>query len=239
MGTASLIDDAGLRDNEVRIDGTALEMARLVQVSNAPIFSLFQAMNGRNRVTVPYRGAGLPDQPDSFDFMLDWELGMTTAGEKAAIKFLEQLRTSGGIHEFAYWKHYRYTYSGLAGQQVFYLPRPDAFSKGYKADQTRYGAKFTVLGVATAEADIAYQASVVAADAVPAGKVWISNTAVYHPDSGALCAIFKLGTALATAGAVIVDFIPLFNVFATQVPTKPFERVGREDKSLFLTEVDA
>lgn len=235
MGS-SLTNEAGLRDADITIDDTSVTLPLSIEFHNTN---------------------------DSYDFALSWELSDKTTAEKNALQLLAGLRASavqnvyqtlagryvatapyrgtglpdvGSVHTFAFWKALRFKYSGIAGQSVFYLPTPDAFSKAYagKTDQSRYGAIVTVAGSQISLANTLYKPSVVSADVVTAGQVWISNTAVAHPDSGINVALFKLGTALATAGTVIVDYIPLFNVLVTAAPLKPFEKPAREDQQLFL-----
>lgn len=248
MAKPALITNAGLYDADIHIDGTAFETPAILEVRHdgdvfdfaasyelsdqtaaeqslltklsalradaIPSTNLYKTLSGRYNATAPYRGSGMPD--------------------------------SGQTHTFIIWKYMRAAFLGYAGQSVFYMPRPDAFSRAYsgKTTQADYGALITKAGVAYTTAKIIYKATVVSSDAVTSDEVWISKAATTHPDSGATCALVKVGTALVAAGTLatpglIVDYIPEFYVSVTQVPLKPFERARREDQSLYLAEVNA
>jgi hypothetical protein len=73
-----------------------------------------------------------------------------------------------------------------------------------------------------------------------AGQVWISNTAVIHPDSGYTVAVFKFGTALNSGDVVSVEYVPLFNVAIGDLQRSPFtaQSVGREDTQVQLVETN-
>ena len=234
----SQVNQAGILDQDFNIDGTALTVPGELDITPMQQYAPFQFLSGFTIVSVPYRGAWLPDQPRSFQFSLRYQLSTDNGAD---IAFLEGLAAAGGVHTLVLWKMFRYQYTMPAGQSWFYFPRPDAYSKNYanKAD-AKYQAiiKRTPLGGATTTPTVSYKASVLSTDTVTAGQVWISNTAVLHPDTNQNVALFKFGTAATLTEIVTVDFHPLFNVYATQVLTQPFTRVGREDKDLYLIEVN-
>lgn len=229
------VSEAFPTDPDVTINGTSVKLPRIFQFIPTVRASIEQTFNGRKRVDVPFDGDGLPDQPDLFDFMLDWSL----EDSYTEIAFLERLRTRGGVTTFVFWKKLEYRYTAVAGQVVFYLQRPDAFSQSY-AGKTAVGYKAVVKVNGAAIGTVNYPGAVTAATVVAAGEVSISTVSVAHPQSGATVALFKFGTAPGAGAIVTVEYHPLFNVFVTGVPTAPFtsEGVGHEDKVLFLTEVN-
>jgi|SRR5581483_4948268 len=237
----STVSQAGIRDADVNIDGTAIVVPLTVSIQNPPLYAAFQTMLNLPIIQIPYWGDGLPNQPDAFQFGLNWELSDDSADQVAALSFLEGLRTAGGTHTFVLWKQFRYTYTLRAGQTVLYLPRPDAYSKSYAGktgSQYKAAIKRGAVGGTLSGVTVQYKSSVTAATAVDAGEAWISNAASVHPDSGKNVALFKLGTAPVAPETLTVDFHPLFNVFPTSVLTQPFTRPGREDKDLYLIEVN-
>ena len=190
-----------------------------------------ETLSGRRRVDAQYQGTGLPDQADSFEFMLEYDLDDQFA---TTLTTLETLRTQGGYHDLAVWKKRIYTYTATSGQTVFYLPRPDAFSSGYTG-HTANSWKAVVKKNGVAQT-LQYQASVTSGTAVTAGEVWISNTSVTHPKAGTRVALFKFGTALVAGDEITVEYHPLFRVIVSEVSTKPFQIIGREDKTVILSE---
>ena len=190
-----------------------------------------ETLSGRRRVDAQYQGTGLPDQADSFEFMLEYDLDDQFA---TTLTTLETLRTQGGYHDLAVWKKRIYTYTATSGQTAFYLPRPDAFSSGYTG-HTANSWKAVVKKNGVAQT-LQYQASVTSGTAVTAGEVWISNTSVTHSEAGTRVALFKFGTALVAGDEITVEYHPLFRVIVSEVSTKPFQIIGREDKTVILSE---
>jgi hypothetical protein len=150
---------------------------------------------------------------------------------------IEELRTAGGSHTLAWWKKKKYRYTGREGQTVIYLPRPDAYTKGYsdhndadhKAEISINGTPITVdyPGVEVTEA---YSAT--------AGHVAISSISMVHPYSGKTVMLAKFGSALSQYDIVRVEYYPLFNFAVRQIADRPFSNlIGREDKAIFLVEV--
>lgn len=227
-----LVNEGGL-DIDVTIDGTAVVLPTSLDPRIVQRKSYQETYNGLMRVDVPYDGVGMPDQPDRYEFSLDYGLDDTVA---ATIQFLEELRTAGGVHTFAYWKKRTYKWTSSSGQVVFYLPRPDAYSKGYSghSDATRDKPVVKVNGVAKT---VDTGSNVTSATSVSAGHVAISNTPVAHPDTGKTVSLFKFGDVLAFGDIVRVEYHPLFNVDVKEVTQKPFQIMGREDKFLLMQEV--
>jgi hypothetical protein len=133
----------GLRDPDLNIDGTKLSLPTILTPTRTIRQMISATLAGRGRVDAWYDGDSLPDQPDHYDFVLQWWLSDQYTNE---ISFLSDLAVSGGSHTLAYWKKYRARYTAKSGQLYFYLPRPDAFSKSYlgKTDQSQYGAVVSV-----------------------------------------------------------------------------------------------
>lgn len=236
MGVSN-VDKAGPRDQYAFIDGTAIRLPGTLYPRRSLRIATSQTLAGRARIDAWYDGVGLPDQPDHYDFDLRWDLSDDYSTELLA---LETLAASGGSHTFTYWKKILVRYTATSGQTVFYLPRPDAFSKGYTGHlvQATDGATVKVNG--TPIATVNYVTPVTSGTVVTAGQVSISNTAVSHPDSGYTVALFKFGTALVAGDIVTVEFTPLFNVGVTMIDTNPFtgDNPGREDKVLSLVEMN-
>ena len=180
-------------------------------------------------------GDGLPNVLVRYEWALSYELG-DRAPDITVLNFLARLRTKGGTHTFTDWRPERYTYTARTGQQLFYLPCPDAFSANIAGHTTQatYGAKVWRNDVALT---VLYKPTVSIGDTVPTGEVWISNTAVKHTDSGTLCAPFKVGTASVIYDDILVEFIPHYRVGVTGAPVVPFEGIARETRSLYLTQV--
>lgn len=230
----TLVTEAGLVEGPT-IDGTVTVLAREIDIRDTLRQSLDQTFNGGYNLDVPYDGDGLPDQPDTFEAALDYDLSDAYA---STLSFLEGLRTAGGAHLVVFWKKRRYRFTARSGQTVFYLPRADAYSKSYSG-HTAAADKAAIIVTPTPGAGqptVVYQTSVVSGDVVTAGQVWISNTAVPHPRSGRNVALFKFGTAPGAAATIDVEYYPLFRMFVQGVPTKPFSMIGREDRTLYLIE---
>jgi hypothetical protein len=233
--SGSTITNPGVDDVDLTIDGTSV----ILPMRYEPKYMLRQAVSetatGRRRLDTPYDGVGLPDVLDVFSAVLDWTLG---DDQSSTIAFLERLRTMGGTHEFADWKQKAYRYTATAGQTVFYLPRPDAYSEGISGHNTSgYKAEVYIDNVAVATVNYG---TVTSGTSVAAGEVSISTTATTHPTSGATVALFKFGTACDAGDIVEVRYYPLYSCVVEDVPTQPFsgEQPGREDKSLLLVEVN-
>lgn len=237
MSSGSGISNAGLLDANLHINGTSITLPALVDVDSAPRQSVEQTFNGRRRVDVPYDGAGLPDVPDLFDFHLRWTLDKQYSTE---IAFLERLRTYGGTSILAYWKKHEYRYTAQSGQTLFYLPRVDAFTKGYTGKTAdNYKAVVKVNGVALSAANTTYPGAVDSGTSVSSAQVAIGTAAV-HPDSGATVSPFKFGTAKSQGDIITVEYHQLFNVCVMDVQTDPFvgERPFEENKTLRLAETN-
>lgn len=188
---------------------------------------------GRPSLEAWWCGDGLPNVLDRLEWALTYELSdaNTTVNE-----FLARLRTKGGTHTLIDWRPERYTYTLRSGQQFLYLPRQDAFSASIAGHTVKatYGAKIWHNDVPLT---VEYKPTVSSGDAVPVGEVWIGNTAVVPPGTGFLCAPYKLGTASQIYDDILVEFIPIYRVGVTGVPTAPFEGIAREGKTLYLSEV--
>lgn len=218
------------------IDGTAISFPGVLHVRRTIRQMVSATLAGRGRVDSWYDGAGLPDQPDHYDFDLNWMLSDQYSSE---ITQIESLVAAGGIHTFIYWKKVLVQYTAGSGDTFFYLPRPDAFSNGYSGHTTQAtdGAVVTVNG--TPIATVNYVSSVTSGTSVAAGQVSISNTAVTHPDSGYTVAGFKFGTARTAGDIITVEYIPRFNVSVGSIDTAPFTgemSAFREDKNLSFIE---
>jgi len=229
MTTAS---EAGL-DIHFTLDGVNYPLPNSFEMPATLRQSESMSFNGMVRIDVPYDGAGMPDQPDRYEWSLDYNLSDI---ESVTVAAIEDLRTSGGVHLFSPWKKRKYRYTARSGQQVFYLPRPDAFSKSY-AGHTSAADKAVISVNGTNIATVNYLASVSEGTVVAAGEASISNEALQHPESGKRTAVFKLGTAPLSGWIVRVEYYPLFYVCVREVTDKPFQMVGREDKTLRLVEV--
>lgn len=186
---------------------------------------------GTVRIVRKWEGAGLPDVLDRYEFAMEYDLGKE---QSTAIDFLERLRVLPGPHDFAYWKQVYVAYTATSGQQEIYLPRPDAFSKGYVGHDD--DAHKAIIAVDGAPVTVVYKTSVTLTDTPAAGEVWISNTSVKHPSSGTRVALAKFGTPLSAGAVVLVKYYPLFRVIVEAVVTKAFEKVAREDKAVVLSE---
>lgn len=216
------------------IDGVdLLGMPRTMQAIPRLLQTVDETMSGRKRLDIHYQGDKLPDVLDAWEFIIEYGIDSQYL---ALATQLEELRTDGAVHEMAFWKKRPYRWTATAGQTSFYLPRPDAFSKGWAGhtDQSLWGATVKVNGVSKS---VAYKASVTEASTVTPEDVWISNTAVTHPSSGGRVALFKFASAPGVGAKVVVEYYPLFRVVVTDVATAPFDRVGDEDKTLMIAEV--
>jgi hypothetical protein len=244
MANGSKTTQAGLRDNDFTIDGVSITVPSVFDFNPRKRQSVSTVANGLRRVDLPDDGVGLPDAPEVFDFSLKYQLGTSTSGiEPPEIDILEKLRTMSGSHSFVCWKMFRVIYTTYAGQVLFYLPRPDAFGRGYaNHNTTPYKAIVTVNGVTIAAANVKYDfATVDGATVVGVNDVQISTgIAIDHPD-GIISRVapFKFGSAIApTVGQqVIVDYHQFFNVIVDSVTTEAFaDRIGREDKQIVMLE---
>ncbi|HSY50395.1 MAG TPA: hypothetical protein VLC46_16405 [Thermoanaerobaculia bacterium] len=190
--------------------------------------SVFKSASGAQVIVAAYRGDGLPDRSDSYAFTLPYDIDDTNG---LMARSVEVLRATSGPHFFADWKQRAHFYTLRAAQQFIYLPREDGFGKwgiGTAAVLTLNG---------TAIGTVVYQSSVASGDAVPANAVWISKALVQHPLSGLWCAPMKIGTPIVAPATLLVEYYPVFRVDVTGVQTK-FSTVGREDKTLFMSEVN-
>lgn len=234
MSGGSHVNSAGLRDPHLHIDGVELGLPWTLLVSN-PAQQTISPTGGRRRIDKPYKGPGLPDSIDLFEWSLRWDLNNDFADE---IDFLESLKAGGGVHEFVYWKKYRYQYTVAAGQTVFYLLRPDAYSEDY-VGKTGSDYKAVIKANGTPVATVNYVSSVTSGTSVSAGQVSISKTSVEHPEMGSTVALFKFGSGLIGAGSIVtVDYHPHFRVAVGSLETDPFEKAGHENKALYVVEVD-
>jgi hypothetical protein len=189
-------------------------------------------MTGRRVVDVPYRGVGLSNTADAYEGALHYETDDTTS---ALTEFLEMRRAEGGVHDFAFWVPTLCVYAIAAGQSIFYLPRGDAFAKSYPGyTDASYSA---VARLNDAALSVVYQSTVTIDSDVPSGEVWISRVTTLHPDAGTTVALCKLGNPPSVAATLIVKYVPLFRVVVTGLPTE-YPHVGREDKTLYLVEVN-
>jgi hypothetical protein len=229
----TILSEAGVYDGPT-IDGTDTVLSKSLDMRPTLLQTIEETLSGRRPGDAQYQGTGLPDQADVFEFMLEYDLDSQFA---TTISFLETLRTQGGYHDLALWKKRIYTYTATSGQAVFYLPRPDAFASGYTGHTAdSWKATVKVNGVAIAAADTLYPGAVTSGTAVAAGKVAISTVAVTHDEAGTRVALFKFGTARAAGDEITVEYHPLFRVIVSEVSTKPFQIVGREDKVLIMQE---
>jgi hypothetical protein len=232
--SGSLVSSAGLRDSDLHIDGTTLRLPWSIEVYNPPLQTLTPTGSGRRRVDIPYRGAGLPDHAEVFDWLLRWDIDDQYATELA---FLEALRVNPSTHTLCYWKKYLARYTAKTAQTVFYLPRVDAYTQSYSGKTgSDYKAVVKVDNVAIATVN--YPGAVTSATSVTAGQVSISTVSTTHPESGEELSLFKFGTAPGRGAIVTVEFHPLFNCAVDKLETSPFEKTGREDKALYLAEVN-
>lgn len=218
------------------IDGTDLTLPSQLDERNELMLAVQESGTGRRSVEIPYQGDGLPDVSDRYEWAVDWQLADESV-DGTTITFLERLRTAGGTHVLTDWKKRVYKYTARSGQVFFYLPRPDAYGRDYAGYA---GSEFkAVVTVNGASKTVAYQNVVGSGESVTAGNVKIAKVATTHPESGWSVCTFKLGDNPGAGGIVLVEFVPLFNVYVTGVPTKPFESASiREDKTLFLLEVN-
>jgi hypothetical protein len=217
-------------DDQFQIDDDTFDMPVTGgYVADAPLQQMvFQSMAGGGTLSLPYRGAGMPDRSELFTFELPYEIDDTNSD--LADK-LELLRATIGPHFLADWKQRPYVYSFRPNQAFAYLPREDAYARwggGTPAEIT--------IGV-TPVATIVYQSSVAESDVVPDGEAWIASTAIRHPLSGLYVAPFKLGTPPVAAKRVIVRYIPVFRGDVVNMPTT-FTGAGQEGKHLYFQEIN-
>jgi hypothetical protein len=189
--------------------------------------TLFASMAGGGTITMPYRGAGLPDRCDLFKFTIPYDLDDTNGlmGDH-----VELLRATYGPHFFTDWKQRFCIYTLRVGQVFAYLPREDAFGKWA-------GASAAEMAVDGTPATVVYKPTVAEADAVPAGEAWISRAIIRHPFSGLFVAPFKLGTAPGALATLIVKYFPVFRVDVNGVAST-FPAPGVETKVLYLIEIN-
>lgn len=219
--------------DSVTIDGNDIHLPSNL-VATATLLQSITESGGRPRLDAWYMGDGLPNVLDRAEWELEYPL---STDDETLNAFLEKLRTQGGVHLLATWKAQRYTYTARSGQQFFYLPRNDAYTKSYVGYTTStYKAVVTLNGVALT---VVYKATVASADVVPSGECWIANQAtgsVTHPRGGFACAPFKIGTAISLNDEILVEFHPLYRVIVADVPTN-HETAGMDVKTLRLIEV--
>jgi hypothetical protein len=172
-------------------------------VADAPLQqSRFESMAGGGALSMPYRGAGMPDRSDVYTFELPYDIDDTNP--EMAEK-LEILRATLGPHFLADWKQRVAVYSFRTGQAFAYLPREDGYGKWGGGTP----AEIAVGGAAVAT--IVYKPAVAEGDAVPAGEAWIATTAIRHPFSGLWVAPYKIGTAPVAPARVIVRYFSEIN----------------------------
>jgi hypothetical protein len=220
---------------ELTLDGVPLLLPQTLEPRDTLAIGVTPSAIGPRVESYSY-GDGLPDVMDTFEWEIGYE-GMDQAIYAATIDTLEDLRTSGGVHLFCDWSGRRYTYTARSGQQFFYLPRQDAFSRQYaghtsgewKATVTRNGVALTVL----------YKTSVLTGDVVPSGEVWISDATRMHAHAGRTVAAFKVGTPNSLGDVIKVRFYPVYRVGVQAVSTSPGQAgvVGLESRSIYLPEV--
>jgi hypothetical protein len=228
-------NESGL-DVDITLDDVSYSLPNLFDPAHTLRQSIQEDSSGMFRVDAAYDGGnagGLPDQPDRYEWALDYNLDDNYATTIAAF---EELRTAGGIHTFAYWKKKKYRYTARSAQQVFYLSRQDAYAKGYAGHNAAGDAAvITVNNGAPTTIDYG-PGEITSASVVASGHVAISTVPVQHPNSGKWCALFKFGDALNQFDLVRVEYYPLFNVAVRELVDRPFQLVGREDKTLHLVE---
>ena len=216
--------------DQFRIDDMTFDMPQADgYVADAPLQQMvFQSMAGGGTVTLPYRGAGMPDRSDLYAFTLPYDLDDTNGlmGDQ-----VELLRATFGPHFFTDWKQRICVYSFRAGQAFAYLPREDGFAKWAGAS----AAEMVLAG--TPVATILYKPTVAEADAVPAGEAWIAESAIRHPFSGLYVVPFKIGTAPGAPAKLVVKYYPVFRVDVAGVAST-FPSPGVETKVINLIEIN-
>ena len=222
---------AGLQGDAFTLNGADLLLPRVAEVHNVLAQTLTPA-SARPKIDVQYLGEGLPNVPDRFEWVLQYDLA---DDQGTTIATLERLRTKGGVHLFADWVKRFYTWTVRSGQKFLYLPRQDAFSLAYSGHTA--AAWKAIVRLNGTPLTLTYQSTVASGDSVPSGQVYISNATTVHADSGLTAAPFKVGTALTAGDEVEVEYYALFRVGVVDVPTVPFEMVEREDKAVYLAEV--
>lgn len=218
---------------DVTIDGTTVRVWKLYDPRQRRQAVLSPRLSGRPKVRVQWRGDGLPDQPDGYDFALEWAIDVNGG---VICELLERYRAMGGTRLFTDWKPRMAEWTARSGQQMFKLPRVDAFTKHYVGrDGVDYQAVWVVNGVAW---PVQYHPTVNQGTVVPPGEIWIGEQSSLDDLTGWTINLAKSGTALVAGTKVEAAFCHLFKVFVTDVVTKPFEGSGiREDKAMFMIEV--
>lgn len=228
MSNGSVVADAGLRDVDLTIDGVSLRLPHSLSMVSAPRLAIATSATGRQSMTLPYDGVGLPLHADIFSFELEYAFDDNYATE---IAFLETLRTQASSHDLCVWKKKLYAYTATAAQALIYAPRRDAFAENYAGKTgATYQAVVKRNGVALA---VAYDGG-----APASGNARIVTTSLVHPDSGVLVTQIDLHAAdIALGDLLTVEYHPLFRVAVMDVVTAPFVLFGREDKTLQFVEV--
>lgn len=234
MSGGAAVRVAGLRDQDITIDGVSVKHPHTLYPRPTLMQALSQTASGGYRLDIVHGGDFLPNVGDIYDFTLAYDLDSQYEDE---IDRYERLRTSGVVHTLCYWKKLAYRYTGISGQAYFYLPRPDAYGHAGKIADS-YKAEVKVGGVAISAANTLYPGAVTSGTSVSAGQVKISTVPVLHPLSGRMVTLFKFGSVPASGAIIEVDFHPLFNVFVDNVDTLPFlgDKPHVEDKVIRFLE---
>lgn len=229
MPLGSKTDEPGLVD-QFRIDDMTFDMPQAGgYVPDVPLQQTrFPSMAGGGTITLPYRGEGMPDRSDLFSAAIPYDLDDTNGlmGDQ-----VELLRATFGPHFFTDWKQRICVHSLRAGQAFAYLPREDGFAKWAGASPAAIA-----LG-GSPVATVLYKPVVAATDVVPAGEVWIAETAVRHPFSGLYVVPLKLGTAPLAPARLVTRYFPVFRVEVDGV-AGTFPGAATETKVIYLSEIN-
>lgn len=216
--------------DELTINGTTLLLPRVLEPHNVLVQAL-SPTSGRPKLDTWRYGDGLPNVPDLYEWALDYQIDDDTYAETGA--FLERLRTKGGVHLFTDWKARRYTYTARTAQQLFFLPRQDAFSLGYEG----HDEETAIVTLNDEALTVLYKPTVTDESDVPEGECWISEAAEVHGEAGFTVAAFKVGTVTELYDDILVEFHALYRVVVTGSPISAWEEVGLESRALYLAEV--